>query len=143
MYGPSSRKIKSDSAMIRAFPTTIEWLTRYTPCARSGLLFNQLSSQFLRFGLLALRSRFISEALALDAQDGAVSAVNVIVSSLYPVRVTEIEFCEVAVQMLFAAMLINAFHAAFENAVMAFHRVRTNKARTYSSALWLTLSSYR
>ena len=40
------------------------------------------------------------------------------------VRVAEIELGDIAMQMVFAAMLVNAFHAALENRVVALDRVR-------------------
>ena len=39
---------------------------------------------------------------------------------------SEIELCNVTMQMLFAAMLINAFHASLEYAAIAFNRVCMN-----------------
>ena len=51
----------------------------------------------------------------------------------------EIELGNVAVLMLFAAVLINAFHPALENAVEAFRRVDANfhAAQTVGVAIFL------
>jgi hypothetical protein len=76
--------------MNRAFPTKIEWVTRYIPRLGSGLLFNQAFSHFLRFGLLALRSRFISQPLAFDASQGAVGSRAVANAKRNTVAVTKI-----------------------------------------------------
>src|SRR5208283_5221556 len=80
-------------------------------------------SQFLRFGFLALRSRFISEPLALDPAQGAFGARGIVNAEANTVGITEVKFGEIAVKMLLAAMLINANHAAFENAVIALNGV--------------------
>jgi hypothetical protein len=50
--------------------------------------------------------------------------------------VTEIEFRNIAVKMLLAAMLIDAFHAAFEDAVETLKSVCVNGAVTiFASAM--------
>jgi hypothetical protein len=63
-------------------------------------------SQSLRFGLLALRSRFIGKPLPFDAQQGTVGARAIIIAGLDPVRVAEIELGEIAVKMALAGMLV-------------------------------------
>jgi hypothetical protein len=58
---------------------------------------NYLLSHSLRFGLLAVRSRFVSEAFALDADQRAIGAGGIVISGFDAVRVAEIEFSEIAV----------------------------------------------
>ena len=57
----------------------------------------------------------IGEALALAAFYRSNGAVSVIVPKRDTVVITEVELGKIAMQMLFAAMLIDASHAAFEN----------------------------
>src|SRR5580658_9982450 len=77
-------------------------------------------SQSRRFGLLERLSRFIGQPLALDAEQRAVGAGDVVIAGLDPVRVAEIKFGEIAVKMALGAMLIDTDHAAFEDAEIAF-----------------------
>jgi hypothetical protein len=44
------------------------------------------------------------------------------------VGIPEIEFAQVSVQMLFGAMLIDALHAALEDGIETFNRVRVDLA---------------
>jgi hypothetical protein len=57
----------------------------------------------------------IGEALPLAALYRSKGAIRVIVPKRGTIVITEVELCKVAMQMLFAAMLIDAAHAAFEN----------------------------
>jgi hypothetical protein len=79
--------------------------------------------QFLRFGPLALRSRFIGEPLPFDAQQRALGAGGVINPKLDAIGVAKIELREIAVKVLFAAVLINPDHAALEDAVKTLNGV--------------------
>src|SRR6185437_8078120 len=65
----------------------------------------------------------IGQALALCAPDRLHHPVFVIPAEGRAGVVPKIEFREVAVKMLLTAMLVNAFHAAFENAEETFNRV--------------------
>ena len=80
-------------------------------------------SQFRRFGLLALRSRFIGQPLAFDAEQRAFGASSVVNAEFDAIGVAEIELGEIAVKVLFAAMLIDADHAALEDAEIALDGV--------------------
>ncbi len=53
----------------------------------------------------------VFEALANDAFHRTRGALTVIYAQLGTVAIAEIKFREIAVQMLFAAMLVNAVHA--------------------------------
>jgi hypothetical protein len=83
-------------------------------------------SQFLRFGLLALRSRFISQPLPFDANQGAVGARNVVNAKANTIGVSEIELCEIAVQVLLATVLIDALQAALKDAVVTLNGISVN-----------------
>jgi hypothetical protein len=61
----------------------------------------------------------VCEPFALRAFHGRHGAGLIIKSERDAIAVTKIELAQIAVQMLFAAMLINALHAALENAVVA------------------------
>jgi hypothetical protein len=83
-----------------------------------------------RFRLNRLRaiSSLIGEALSRRAGDRARRALCVANAQLDAVRMPEIKLSDVAVQMLFTTMLINAFHAALKDAVKALDRVGVNLA---------------
>ena len=81
-------------------------------------------------------SRLISQPLADDAFERAISALSVVDAEFDTVRISEIELREIAVKMLFAAVLIDALHAALEDRIVAFDRVGVitrRRQRTYSS----------
>lgn len=52
----------------------------------------------------------------------------IVISKFDAVVISEIKFGKVAVQMGFAAMLINTLHAAFENREITFNRVGMDEA---------------
>lgn len=66
----------------------------------------------------------IGQPLADNAANGNERALVIIHSGRNPVRVTEIEFCQIAVQMLLATMLVDPAHAALEDRKEALDRVR-------------------
>jgi len=88
--------------------------------------FLHLVSQFRRFGLLAVRSRFIREPLAFDAEQRMFGASAVVKAEFLTIAISEIKFGKVAVKVLLAAPLINPDHAAFENAVEALDSIGAN-----------------
>jgi hypothetical protein len=71
-------------------------------------------------------SRSIGQSLSLNALQHSIGASNIINAKLDAVIITEVEFSDIAVQMLFVAVLINAFHATFEDAVVALNRIGMN-----------------
>ena len=68
----------------------------------------------------------IREALALCARNGARRTIHVIKAKLDAVIVPEIVFREIAVQVFLSTVLIDALHAAFEDRIVAFDRIRVN-----------------
>jgi hypothetical protein len=60
-------------------------------------------------------SRFICNSLAVAALDRTIRALRVVNALGNTVRIAKIKFRDVAVQVLLAAVLINAFHATLEN----------------------------
>jgi len=67
----------------------------------------------------SLTSRSIGEAFSNDTFDRALGAPYIIYPEPDAIAIAEIEFGKVAVQVLFAAMLIDAFHATLENRIVA------------------------
>ena len=65
----------------------------------------------------------IGEPLADDALNGARGTLYVIYAQPDAVAIAEIELRQIAVQMLLAAMLVDALHAALEDRVVAFDGV--------------------
>ena len=57
----------------------------------------------------------IGKTLAGDALEGFVGAVLIVNAKRNAIRIAEIELCEVAMQVLFLAVLVHTAHAAFEN----------------------------
>ena len=70
----------------------------------------------------------VSQSLADDAPQRASRALRIVNSKLHAVRISEIELCKIAVQMLFKTKLINAFHTALENAEEILDGVRLHVA---------------
>jgi len=65
-------------------------------------------------------SRSIGKALSDDAFDGAFGALYVIYAETNAIGTAEIKLAQIAVQMLLCAALIDAFHAALEDRIVAF-----------------------
>src|SRR5580693_2082186 len=81
-----------------------------------------LAWRLLPYGLSVVRRR-IGEALAHDPFYGAGGTLNVIYAKPHAIGIPEIELREIAVQMLFLAVLVHAFHAALEDRIVAFDGV--------------------
>lgn len=62
-----------------------------------------------------LTSPPIGQPLAYRATDRAIGALAVVNPELGAVAVAEIELCQIAVQVLLGAMLVDALHAALED----------------------------
>lgn len=65
----------------------------------------------------------IGEPLAADALQGIIAAHDVIDAELRAGVVAEVEFREVAVQVLLSAVLVDVFHAALEDREHTFDGV--------------------
>src|SRR5208283_2845208 len=80
--------------------------------------------------LLFLGGCFVSapirEALSDDAKRHPIGAIHIFATKRRTVRITEVELSKVAVQMLLAAVLVNALHASLENRVISFNCVRVD-----------------
>jgi hypothetical protein len=76
----------------------------------------------LRLRILLVRPP-VGQALALDASRSDLSAHQIIVPKFDAVAVAEIEFRQIAVQVLFLAVLVDALHSALEDRIVAFDRV--------------------
>src|SRR6185369_1567563 len=74
------------------------------------------------FGLVRLTVR---EALAFAALNGKYRTFSI---GNVAGRIAEIELCQIAMQVLFGAMLIDALHAAFEDREITLNRVRMDLA---------------
>src|SRR6266404_1329268 len=80
---------------------------------------------YLRDFLDALRVRYpIGESLAVDGFEGIDSALRIINAKCRAVVVAKVKLREVAVQVVRAAMLVDASHTALEHTEEAFNRVR-------------------
>src|SRR6266702_1034881 len=75
---------------------------------------------------ISLTRRGIGQALATGALESATGPLHVIYAQANAIAIAEIEFCEIAVQMLFAAMLVDADHATLEDGEVAFNGVGVN-----------------
>ena len=69
----------------------------------------------MRFAIWPLSARRrIGEAFAYDPFHGPRGTLNVVYAKPDAIAIAEIELREIAVQMLLAAMLVDALHAALE-----------------------------
>ena len=68
----------------------------------------------------------ISQALADDPGKSALGTLNILAPQLDAVIIPEIEFREIAVKVLFAAMLVDVLHAALEKTKVAFGGINMN-----------------
>ena len=88
------------------------YLKKNANCGSSGrfALKRQMrtSSMRGRFRAPLRTSRFIGEPLALDALKGDLGTAHVINSKTLAIAIAEIELCQIAVQMGFADVVINA-----------------------------------
>ena len=80
-------------------------------------------------------SRSIGEPLANDTLEHRIGAVRVVVAEGDTVAVAEIELCQIALQMLLAAMLVDATHPALEDRKEAFDRIGMDAAASVLAAL--------
>jgi hypothetical protein len=55
----------------------------------------------------------VCEPLAFGALNRALASYNIVNAKRNTVRITEVEFAQIAMQVLFVAVLIDAFHASF------------------------------
>lgn len=89
-------------------------------------------AQFLKYGAYldlgrALStSRSVGQALADNTLQDVVGASDVVYSQAHSIVVPKVKFGDVAVQVFFPAMLVDAFHAALEHAVETFNGVGMN-----------------
>src|ERR1035438_8928856 len=70
--------------------------------------------------------RSIGEPFPDNTLQRALGALGVIYAEFDAIAMAEIELCDIAMQMLLGAMLVNAFHAALENAVVSLSRIDTD-----------------
>lgn len=81
-------------------------------------------------------SRSIGQSPANNTTKGAFRAIFVFNNEYRSVAVPEIILRQISVQMFFAAMLIDALHAALEDRDEAFDGVGVSSPRPYSPELW-------
>src|SRR5580704_16187737 len=82
-------------------------------------------------------SRSIGEPLALGALDRIDGALHVVDSEADAIGIAEVEFGEVAMQMTAGAMLVNAGHAALEDAEIAFDSVGSDHLTSFVASVFL------
>jgi hypothetical protein len=97
------------------------------------------SSYFRLRTRTAAISGTVCQAPTDDVLNHLVRAILVVNAQPNPVAVAEIKLCQIAMQMLLRAMLIDALHAALENAVEALNRVRNSDVRRLARILKLTM----
>ena len=72
---------------------------------------------------VSVSSRLISQALPDDALQRASARCNIVNAELHAIAVAEIKFGQIPMQMLLFAVLIDAFHAALEDRIVALDGV--------------------
>ena len=80
-------------------------------------------------------SRLIGETPTDDTTKGTLSASLIFDSDCAPMAISEIKLGKVAVKMLFPAVLIDALHAALEDAEKALDGIGVNWAKTIFTAI--------
>lgn len=70
----------------------------------------------------------IFQPLTDDASQRQLGTRHITATKLHAIVLAEIEFRKITVKVPLAAMLVNAFHAALENTVVAFHCVGVHVA---------------
>jgi hypothetical protein len=96
---------------------------RIEPCQSSAVCF--LALRLFPYGL-SVTSGAVREALAHDSFRRALGAFHVVHAKPNAIVIPEIEFGQVAVQVFFLAVLVDAFHAALENREVAFGGIGVN-----------------
>ena len=84
--------------------------------------------------VLGLVSPPIGEALPADTLQGNIGSGGVVKAQFHAVIGAEIEFGQIALQVLFPAMLIGPDHAALKDREEAFQRIRVNLAASLTGA---------
>ena len=70
----------------------------------------------------------VGKPLPDDALERSISALGITNAKGNPLTIPEVELGKIATQVPFGAMLVHALHASFENAEIAFNRVRMSLA---------------
>ena len=86
-----------------------------------------LALRLLPYGLSVMR-RSIGEALSNNAFNCTPGALYVIYAEPNAIAIAEVKFREIAVRMLFLAMLIDALHAALEDRIVTLDDVGVDDA---------------
>jgi hypothetical protein len=100
-------------------------IARIVHCQSSAVYF--LVFLLFPFGLSVTRRR-IGKTLSDDSLDRPFGALHVVNTEPDVIAVPEIILGKISVQMLLAAMLVDAFHAALEDRIIAFNGVGVNLA---------------
>jgi len=87
-------------------------------------------------------SRSISQPLSRDALQRAIRTFGISNAKFNAVGIPEIELCQIAVQMTLAAVLVNAFHAAFKDAVKAFHGIGRDDLVSFVASIFILRMVY-
>lgn len=86
-----------------------------------------LAWRLLPYGL-SVMSCPVFEPLAEDAFYGPRGTLHVIYAEPDAIGIAKVELCQITVQMLLLAMLVNTFHAALEDRIIAFHGIGVDDA---------------
>jgi len=99
---------------------------RFAETGRTALSYSAFFAFALRrlfpYGLSVV-SLPIGKPLTDDALHGPCGSLNVIYAEPDAIAIAEIKFCEIAVQMLLAAVLIDTLHTALENRIVALNGI--------------------
>src|SRR5437879_2704736 len=100
-------------------------------CVQSQQISETASLGYRGFSFLAFRfslrqgsslmSRLIGQTFAFNAAQQFLRAISVVHAKRDAIAVPEVEFGNIAVQMIGCAMLIDAFHAALEDGEESFN----------------------
>ena len=100
---------------------------------------SHLAFRLLPYGLSVMRRR-IGQSFADDPLNGANGAFRIVYAQPDTIGIAEIKLGEVAVQVFLAATLVNAFHAALENRIVALHGVGIDRIACLAIAVAVLFS---
>src|SRR2546422_25263 len=103
------------SCIFRVRTKALSVSVRLSPMGKSDI-------GYLFFGPL-VTSRSIGQSLSSNAHQSEIGTGNVIDAKLDAVAITEIEFCQIPMQVSLGAMLIDTLHAALEDRIIALDGV--------------------
>ena len=126
--GTIFRNARSNASSLSSTPSFRAVSTNRSNCLLSVIFGSAFAFRRLFPYGLSVTSCSISEPLADDTFYRAFGALHIIYAKPDAIAIAEIKLRKIAVQMLLAAMLVDAFHAALEDRIVAFNGIGADNA---------------